>query len=92
MPLYEFRCNTCGEFEAWRAIAELDTPLHCPTCDEIAQRLFSPPMVNLNSGRLSSNNSGEPRRVKREREPATPRYQSSQTGRPWMLGHASERL
>lgn len=96
MPLYEFRCETCGEFEAWRRLAEFDQPMNCPSCAAIAIRVFSPPRINLNQGSLAaieSRSREEPRVVKRqEREPVAPRYQSPSTGRPWMIGHAPERL
>ena len=38
MPLYEYRCDTCGhEFEALQKMS--DEPLiHCPACDEAALR------------------------------------------------------
>jgi len=38
MPLYEYRCDTCGhEFEALQKMS--DEPLiHCPACDETALR------------------------------------------------------
>ena len=38
MPLYEYRCDTCGhEFEALQKMN--DEPLiHCPACDESALR------------------------------------------------------
>lgn len=95
MPLYEFKCKACGEFEAWRKIAEITTPMHCPTCSEVAVRVFSPPSINLNQGSLSAiaPSSKEPRIVKRqEQEPSQPRYQGARGGRPWMIGHAPERL
>ena len=94
MPLYEFSCNSCGQFEAWRTLAELDTPMSCPSCEATAKRVFSPPMVNLNSGSLSSigrKKSTEPKLVKREKEPPPPRYQSSRSRRPWMIGHVPPR-
>ena len=94
MPLYEYNCNSCGQFEAWRTLAELDTPMVCPGCTAVSQRIFSPPMINLNSGSLLSianKNSKEPQLVKREKEPPLPKYQSTQGGRPWMIGHAPPR-
>ncbi len=95
MPIYEFRCNDCGEFEALRRLAEHDAPIDCPKCGNSAYKIFSVPNVNLNSGSLSSigRNTSEPRLVKQEaKEPAKPRYQSAASGsRPWMVSHAPPR-
>lgn len=91
MPLYEFRCESCGPFESWRMLAEAGTLMLCPTCQAVAKRVFSPPSVNLNSGslRFKIGESKEPQRVNysQDREPATPRYRQDQHGRPWMIGH-----
>ena len=96
MPLYEYRCNPCGEFEAWRSMAEYDAPINCPDCDRSAIKIFSAPNVNLNSGSLSAiarSQSTEPRLVKKEqKEPTKPRYQSSNSNRPWMVSHAPARF
>lgn len=94
MPLYDYRCQNCGDFEAWRKLADLDTPMVCPDCDADVQRLFSPPNINLNSGRFvtASKASQEPRLLKRERAGSQPKNQSSTCARPWMIGHATERL
>lgn len=92
MPLYEFRCETCGDFEVWRRMAEVGNPVHCPTCEAIARRLYSAPSVNLNSGSLSTlSGSSEPRVMKRETEPSQPRYQAAQGSRPWMVSHSPPR-
>ena len=93
MPLYDYRCDTCGDFEAWRKMADLDIPLICPTCDLTVKRLFSPPNINLNSGSLPTGDRAikEPRVAKREaKEPSSARIQSSTGSRPWMIGHAPE--
>ncbi|GAB4546627.1 MAG: hypothetical protein Tsb0014_41200 [Pleurocapsa sp.] len=90
MPLYEYRCDSCGEFEAWRSLSEYNAPMNCPQCDRNAPKIFSAPNVNLNSGSLSkiARNSSEPRLVKREAtEPTKPRYQTANTSRPWMVSH-----
>jgi putative FmdB family regulatory protein len=91
MPLYEYCCNLCGEFEVWRSLAEYNTHLNCPKCDQIAQKIFSAPNVNLNSGSLSASDrskSSEPRLVKKQsQEPTKPRYQTSTSSRPWMISH-----
>lgn len=90
MPLYEYRCDSCGEFEVWRSISEYNASQNCPECDRIATKIFSPPNINLNSGNLSkiAAKSNEPRLVeKKQREPTKPKYQSSAGGRPWMFSH-----
>ena len=93
MPLYEYRCNPCGEFEAWRSMSEYNAPTNCPDCNQVATKIFSAPNINLNSGSLSAiAKNSEPRLVKQEpREPAKPRYYSS-SDRPWMISHTPERL
>ncbi|ELS05463.1 putative regulatory protein, FmdB family [Xenococcus sp. PCC 7305] len=91
MPLYEYRCNPCGEFEVWRSLAEYNAPMNCPDCDQVAQKMVSAPSINLNSGSLSAiarSQSSEPRLVKSKHlEPTKPRYQSSTGSRPWMVSH-----
>ncbi|MCC5897972.1 MAG: zinc ribbon domain-containing protein [Phormidium sp. GEM2.Bin31] len=89
MPLYEYRCPQCGEFEAWRTIASRDQAPACPDCNGPSARIFAAPMVNLNTGNLGRfTGSSDPKLVTRQREPNAPRYQPSQCDRPWMLGHA----
>ncbi len=43
MPLYEYRCNQCGEvFERLRRFSEADEKTPCPRCQaEDARRLLS---------------------------------------------------
>lgn len=88
MPLYEFRCDRCGDFDAWRAIDDRDRVMYCPACQDVAKRIFLPSRVNLNVGSLRSpQDAKEPRLVKREREPEKPRNRSVPNGRPWMINH-----
>ena len=88
MPLYEYRCNPCGEFEAWRSMSEYNAPINCPQCGHTATKIFSAPNINLNSGSLSAiaSKSSEPRLVKKELKPSKPRYHST-ASRPWMFSH-----
>jgi putative FmdB family regulatory protein len=86
MPLYEFRCLDCGEFDVWRSMAEASMPLHCPTCQQPAKRLFSAPAVSLNVGHFSSRNP-DPLIVQRVQEPKQPQYSRPASGRPWMISH-----
>lgn len=86
MPLYEFRCDPCGIFDQWRTLAEFDAPAYCPTCQQPAKRIFSPPAVLSGSLRLKQANP-EPQLVKRDQEPQPPGARSHTGGRPWMIGH-----
>ena len=87
MPLYEYRCESCGEFEAWRSMSKYNAPINCPKCDRVAVKIFSAPNINLNSGSLSAiAKNAEPRLVKQQKEPAKPRYHST-GNRPWMVSH-----
>ena len=96
MPLYEYRCESCGEFEAWRSMSEYNAPMDCLQCHETAVKIFSAPNINLNSGSLSAiarSQSAEPRLVKHIRkEPSRQRYKSSTGDRPWMVSHVPQRL
>ena len=94
MPLYDYRCDRCGPFEVWHKMAETSTPRVCPDCDAIASRIFTAPNISLGSSSLLQKvGSSDPRIVKRQGEPAKPQNQSAKQGsRPWMLGHAAERL
>ena len=94
MPLYEFSCPTCGEFEVWLRIAERSNPVHCNTCQFESRRIYSAPNISLNSGRLRSlgRQEAEPQRLKRPKiEPKKPGL-NYPTGRPWMISHTPERL
>ncbi|MEM9219793.1 MAG: zinc ribbon domain-containing protein [Cyanobacteria bacterium P01_F01_bin.150] len=95
MPLYDYTCQNCGDFEAWRRMAEVKTPLPCPDCEAIATRLYIAPNISLNSSSLTARvgATAEPRLIQRqERVSSSPKHQSPRGGRPWMIGHASERL
>jgi putative FmdB family regulatory protein len=87
MPLYDFKCETCGNFEKWRSLAEADTPVLCPTCETVAKRIFSPPMILTGKLRLKGQENQEPQVVKRSEEPKPQRNREHRGGRPWMIGH-----
>ncbi|NJP11250.1 MAG: zinc ribbon domain-containing protein [Leptolyngbyaceae cyanobacterium RU_5_1] len=86
MPLYEFKCQTCGVFEQWRSLAESSNPAFCPTCQVQGKRVFSAPAVNLSSSLPLRSSKLEPDVVKRDKEPKPQTFQSQSSGRPWMLG------
>ena len=87
MPLYEFKCDECGIFDQWRAMAESSLPAACPKCQETAKRIFSAPMLLSGSLRLKQASS-EPQLVQRSPDkPERPQVKSHTGGRPWMIGH-----
>ena len=49
MPFYDFHCELCGEFGAFRSIDERDSALECPECGLAARRLVSAPNLALMS-------------------------------------------
>jgi putative FmdB family regulatory protein len=89
MPLYEFRCQTCGTFDEWRTIAESSNPAHCPDCQELAKRIFSSVGIQLNGAiRLKKTANPEPQLVtKSDFDPAKRTRAKSHGGRPWMISH-----
>lgn len=87
MPLYEFKCDTCGIFDTWRSLAEYNHPTNCPTCKQPATRIFSPPTAILSGSLRLKTENPEPQLVKRDREPKQPRVKHHNGSRPWMIGH-----
>lgn len=45
MPMYDYRCTTCGDFRELRPMAESRTPRPCPHCGEVAERALSAPFL-----------------------------------------------
>lgn len=88
MPLYEFRCETCGIFEQRRSLEEASNPMLCSTCQAVAKLIISAPGIIMTPYTLRSRveRSAEPRVVKRSQEPTTHKHHHHQ-GRPWMIGH-----
>ncbi|RMF20293.1 MAG: zinc ribbon domain-containing protein [Cyanobacteria bacterium J083] len=92
MPLYEYCCHSCGEFEARRSLAQYNAPMQCPHCEMVAVKIFSTPNINLNCGSFSTfarENSQQPRIEHRvAKDSSKPRYQSAnKNSRPWMIYH-----
>jgi putative FmdB family regulatory protein len=44
MPVYNYECPRCGDFEAIRPVALFDQPADCPDCGTAAPRLLSAPI------------------------------------------------
>lgn len=43
MPMYDYHCDTCGDFSALRPLSEFREPMACPRCSAIATRVISAP-------------------------------------------------
>lgn len=90
MPLYDFRCDTCGIFEQSRSIMQASDPMFCPTCQNIAKRLISAVGVLKTPTKLSKRieQSAEPRVVQRKAQHNHSTHKHSHHhGRPWTVGH-----
>jgi putative FmdB family regulatory protein len=81
MPLYEYWCDTCGEFRDWRPMSESGEPAPCPSCDQPAQRAISAPNVlAMDSNRRTAHarnerSAHEPQVMKRDQlERSGPRF------------------
>jgi putative FmdB family regulatory protein len=40
MPTYDYRCDACGGFDAYRTVAARNEPAACPACGGPAPRVF----------------------------------------------------
>jgi putative FmdB family regulatory protein len=40
MPVYEYRCDSCGPFTVMRPMAEYELPCECPDCGTSAPRVM----------------------------------------------------
>ncbi|MFQ5773934.1 MAG: FmdB family zinc ribbon protein [Kiloniellaceae bacterium] len=50
MPLYNYVCEGCGEFDAWGSMSECEKPARCPTCGHRSRRAVSAPALALMNG------------------------------------------
>lgn len=88
MSLYSFRCDTCGTFEKWVAVTEVDLPVRCPHCNDVANRLSSPPRFNVIAGLFRLKFEGkEPQVVRRSARLQPSQYYVHQAKRPWLMSH-----
>jgi putative FmdB family regulatory protein len=47
MPLYDYHCEDCGDFRAWRSMSASDADAACPACAGSASRLVTAPSLAL---------------------------------------------
>ena len=72
MPLYEYACQACGVFDAWRAMADWKQPVACPECGVPAPRDLAQPVLGMDWQRkkahsINERSANEPRTVRRRR-------------------------
>ncbi len=67
MPVYEYRCPTCGRFDLHRPLDESSRPARCPTCAESSTRVFTVPGGRSTSGALGRASTSERALVDRAR-------------------------
>lgn len=92
MPLYDYRCTDCGDFEQWLQIADLDLPVHCSDCNQVAIRLISAPNISLNTGRFPKQSEIPQVVTRKQMSPLPTRLQQARAGRPWMVSHSPGRF
>jgi putative FmdB family regulatory protein len=102
MPLYEYLCETCGVFEAWRPMVESAHPQACPDCDRPSPRAIARP--HIRTARARTQYLAETRNEKSAHEPTIEHrlngtrkhhhahaklthVHAHQNHRPWMIGH-----
>jgi putative FmdB family regulatory protein len=62
MPLYEYRCATCGHaFESLRGTSQRAAPIDCPSCGKLdrADRVWTPVTVRVRVGARAPRNGAE---------------------------------
>ena len=103
MPVYEYGCETCGDFEVARPMAEVKASEACPSCGGEAARIFSAFATSVRGGaRRVPSRDGAPRVVRRTpegeegraarakkaaRPTPPPSHHAHGPTRPWMVGH-----
>lgn len=61
MPVYSYRCNTCGTTgEVIAALADTPSPPSCEACRSEMKREFSISQINFNAKGFYRSDSGKP--------------------------------
>jgi putative FmdB family regulatory protein len=47
MPVYDYHCVSCGDFQDFRTIEDRNAPASCPNCAATARRLILAPNLAL---------------------------------------------
>ena len=63
MPLYDYRCVSCGDFREIRSMSESGAPRVCPVCGAMSERMIATPFLAGNgrpTAHRKSNQTGFP--------------------------------
>jgi putative FmdB family regulatory protein len=58
MPLYDYRCASCGDFREFRPMAESGASRLCPACGAPSERVLTAPFL---AGKDSNSGTGQRR-------------------------------
>lgn len=47
MPIYDYRCDTCGDFEAWGKMSDSSAPAQCAVCGGLGDRIITAPSLAI---------------------------------------------
>jgi putative FmdB family regulatory protein len=67
VPLYEFRCQSCGPFDLRRNMQNASDVATCPSCARTARRVYSVPAFRLENRPLRDATTADRRRLDRAR-------------------------
>lgn len=68
MPMYDYHCDSCGDFSALRPLVAYREPMACPRCSAVATRVIAAPNLacmsasNRTAWERNERSAHEPRR------------------------------
>ena len=71
MPIYDYRCESCGDFEAWGKMSESSAPAQCEHCGSFGERIITAPSLAIlgpgqrNAHERNEKSAHEPRTTRR---------------------------
>lgn len=94
MPVYDFRCPSCGPFEERRAIAAASDAATCGGCGADAVRLYRSPAIGMRrsaaavADAVDERSRHDPARVVRAPDHGHgPHAHDHGPSRPWQIAH-----
>jgi len=67
VPLYQFRCRSCGPFDLGQAMQNASNVASCPSCSQTARRIYSSPAIRLEKRPLRDATRADRQRLDRAR-------------------------